>query len=136
MAAGQAHPRQTLGLILVEDARALAEDGQGRRWIGTNQGLVLLEPRRAPRWFTVASGHLNDDWVTALHTQGDRVWVGTYARLVFGMRDHPWKWLTKTYVSFGTTREYVRMIEEVGFVDVRAKVVFPGMATIWQASSP
>ena len=65
-----------------------------------------------------------------------RVWVGTYARLVFGRRDHPWKWLTKTYVSFGTTREYVRMIEEVGFVDVRAKVVFPGMATIWQASSP
>jgi len=27
------------------------------------------------------------------------------------------------------------MLEEVGFDEVRAKVVFPGMATIWQASS-
>jgi len=28
------------------------------------------------------------------------------------------------------------MLEEVGFTDVRAKVVFPGMATIWQGTSP
>ncbi len=65
-----------------------------------------------------------------------RLWVGAYARLLFRRSDHPWKWLAKTYQSFGTTRDYVRMLEEVGFVDVRAKVVFPGMATIWQASSP
>lgn len=65
-----------------------------------------------------------------------RLWVGAYARLLFRRSDHPWKWLAKTYRSFGTTRDYVRMLEEVGFVDVRAKVVFPGMATIWQASSP
>ena len=36
----------------------------------------------------------------------------------------------------GTTEEIVAgMLEEVGFDEVRAKVVFPGMATIWQASS-
>ena len=65
-----------------------------------------------------------------------RIWVGTYARLVYSKSDHPWRWLTRTYSSFGTTRDYVRMLEEVGFTDVRAKVVFPGMATIWQGSSP
>jgi len=65
-----------------------------------------------------------------------RIWVGTYARLVYSKSDHPWRWLTRTYSSFGTTRDYVRMLEEVGFTDVRAKVVFPGMATIWQGTSP
>ena len=65
-----------------------------------------------------------------------RLWVGASARLLFRRSDHPWKWLAKTYQSFGTTRDYVRMLEEVGFVDVRAKVVFPWLATIWQASSP
>ena len=65
-----------------------------------------------------------------------RIWVGTYARLVYSKSDHPWRWLTRTYSSFGTTRDYVRMLEDVGFTDVRAKVVFPGMATIWQGTSP
>jgi len=65
-----------------------------------------------------------------------RIWVGTYARLVYSKSDHPWRWLTRTYSGFGTTRDYVRMLEEVGFTDVRAKVVFPGMATIWQGASP
>ena len=65
-----------------------------------------------------------------------RIWVGTYARLIYSKSDHPWRWLTRTYSSFGTTRDYVRMLEDVGFTDVRAKVVFPGMATIWQGTSP
>jgi len=39
-------------------------------------------------------------------------------------------------VHFGTTRDYVRMLEEVGFEDVSSKVIFPGMATIWQARAP
>lgn len=65
-----------------------------------------------------------------------RIWVGAYARLVCRRKDHPWKWLTRTYASFGTTRTYVRMLEEVGFTDVKAKVVFPGMATIWVCYAP
>ena len=28
------------------------------------------------------------------------------------------------------------MLEEVGFENSRAKVIFPGMATIWQAEKP
>ena len=46
------------------------------------------------------------------------------------------KWLTKTYASFGTTKDYVRMLEDTGFEKVSAKLIFPGMATIWQGHSP
>lgn len=61
-----------------------------------------------------------------------RTYVSLYARMLYRSETHPWKWLTKTYVSFGTTKDYVRMIREQGFSEVEAKVVFPGMATIWQ----
>ena len=44
-----------------------------------------------------------------------KLWVGTYARLVCKQNEHPWKWLTKTYVHFGTTRQYKRMMREIGF---------------------
>ena len=62
--------------------------------------------------------------------------MGSYARIVCGVRDHPWKWLTKTYEEFGNTRDYVSMLRDVGFVDVEARVIFTGMATIWSARSP
>ena len=65
-----------------------------------------------------------------------KVWVGSYARIVCGKRDHPWKWLTKTYSEFGTTREYVEMLKQAGFSDVKARLIFPGMATIWKARAP
>ncbi len=60
-----------------------------------------------------------------------KYWVGLYARLICKQKDHPWKWLTKTYMSFGTTKKYIKMLEEEGFDDVKGKVIFPGMATIW-----
>ena len=65
-----------------------------------------------------------------------RIWVGSYARFICRQKDHPWKWLTKTYVHFGTTKDYVRMLKETGFTDVQSKVVFPGMSTIWQGKKP
>ena len=61
-----------------------------------------------------------------------RTYVSLYARILYGTSGHPWKWLTKTYVSFGTTGDYVNMLEEQGFQNVRGNVVFPGMVTIWQ----
>ena len=63
-----------------------------------------------------------------------RTYVSMYARMIYRTGSHPWKWLTKTYVSFGTTRDYVEMISEEGFSNVRAKVVFPGMVTIWEGT--
>ncbi|MGY8703057.1 MAG: class I SAM-dependent methyltransferase [Candidatus Poseidoniales archaeon] len=65
-----------------------------------------------------------------------KYWVGTYARLICKQKEHPWKWLTKTYVSFGTTKKYTRMLEQEGFENVKGKVIFPGMATIWTATVP
>ncbi|HIH05786.1 MAG TPA: class I SAM-dependent methyltransferase [Candidatus Thalassarchaeaceae archaeon] len=60
-----------------------------------------------------------------------KYWVGSYARLICKQKEHPWKWLTKTYVSFGTTKKYTKMLKEEGFEDVKGKIIFPGMATIW-----
>tara|TARA_B100000902_G_scaffold152348_1_gene148899 strand:- start:658 stop:1242 length:585 start_codon:yes stop_codon:yes gene_type:complete len=61
-----------------------------------------------------------------------RIWVGSYARIICKQKEHPWKWLTKTYVHFGKTKDYVKMMEEVGFLEVKSKLIFPGMATIWE----
>ena len=86
--------------------------------------LVIVDPAKMNR----VHGWLGYMWM--------RVWVGAYARYICKMSDHPWKWLTKTYVHFGTTKDYVKMLKECGFTDVKAKVVFPGMATIWTAKKP
>jgi len=86
--------------------------------------IVIVDPAKINR----VHGWLGLIWM--------RVWVGTYARFVCGQRNHPWRWLTRTYAGFGNTKDYVRMLEEVGFVGVRAKVIFPGMATIWSARAP
>ncbi|MDP6856140.1 MAG: class I SAM-dependent methyltransferase [Candidatus Thalassarchaeaceae archaeon] len=82
--------------------------------------LVIVDPAKMNRFH---------GWLGYLYM---RIWVGSYARFVCKQRDHPWKWLTKTYVHFGTTKDYVKMMREIGFSNVQSKVVFPGMATIWQ----
>jgi demethylmenaquinone methyltransferase/2-methoxy-6-polyprenyl-1,4-benzoquinol methylase len=81
--------------------------------------LVIVDPAKMNRFH---------GWLGWLYM---RVWVGTYARIVCRQKDHPWKWLTRTYTSFGTTKTYVKMLNEMGFTEVKAKVIFPGMATIW-----
>ena len=82
--------------------------------------LVIVDPAKMNRFH---------GWLGYLYM---RIWVGSYARFVCKQRDHPWKWLTKTYVHFGPTKDYVKMMREIGFSNVQSKVVFPGMATIWQ----
>ena len=86
--------------------------------------IIIIDPAKMNR----LHGILGALWM--------KVWVGSYARIVCGVRDHPWKWLTKTYEEFGNTRDYVSMLQDVGFVDVEARVIFPGMATIWSARHP
>ncbi|HEY6175213.1 MAG TPA: hypothetical protein VIX73_12235, partial [Kofleriaceae bacterium] len=70
---------------------AIAETSAGL-WLGTTTGLYRGpatpwtskagsdDAAVADRWqrLSVASGHLRDDWVTALVTRGDVVWAGTY----------------------------------------------------------
>ena len=65
-----------------------------------------------------------------------KLWVGSYARLICKQSDHPWKWLTKTYVHFGTTRKYKKMMREVGFFPVKGRLLFPGMAVRFIAFKP
>ena len=86
--------------------------------------LIIVDPAKINR----IHGLLGVLWM--------KIWVGSYARIVCGTRNHPWKWLTKTYSEFGTTREYVEMLKETGFTEVQSRLIFPGMATIWQARAP
>ena len=58
---------------------AAAEDAGGTLWLGTSKGLYRWFPgqRRYER-YSVSSGHLADDYVTALALHGGAVYVGTY----------------------------------------------------------
>jgi ligand-binding sensor domain-containing protein len=58
---------------------AVAEGRDGTLWLGSNQGLFRRSPTHHWERFSVASGHLSDDWVTALRVHQNRVWVGSYA---------------------------------------------------------
>jgi ligand-binding sensor domain-containing protein len=66
---------------------AVAVDGDGALWLGTTTGLHRGPlPRAATKdedvtgWrrFSLATGHLRDDWVMALALHGTSVWVGSY----------------------------------------------------------
>ena len=49
----------------------------GTLFLGTTGGLFVGSGRRFQR-LSVASGHLPDDWVTALASSGDAVYAGAY----------------------------------------------------------
>jgi ligand-binding sensor domain-containing protein len=58
---------------------AVAEDDRGTLWFGTTAGLFRWSGGRRPQRFAMATGHLPDDWVTAVAVQGRTLWVGTYS---------------------------------------------------------
>lgn len=61
---------------------AVAQARDGAVWLGTTTGLYRgsADAVGAEPWlrFSLATGHLEDDWVTALAVRGDRVYAGTY----------------------------------------------------------
>ena len=57
---------------------AVAQDRDGALLLGTTIGLYRAH-RGALRRFSVASGHLDDDWVTAIAVRDDALFVGTYS---------------------------------------------------------
>ena len=58
---------------------ALAEEAGGALWLGTSKGLYRWLPgQRRYRRYSVSSGHLADDYVTALAIHRGAVYAGTY----------------------------------------------------------
>lgn len=58
---------------------AVAEDADGWIWLGTTTGLFRgRADDTAWTRYSVATGHLRDDWVMALATKDRALWVGTY----------------------------------------------------------
>lgn len=65
--------------LFVSAVWALAEGEGDALWLGTSKGLYRWSSRRRRVLrFSVASGHLSDDWVTALARHGKTLYVGTY----------------------------------------------------------
>lgn len=65
--------------LFVSAVWALAEGEGDALWLGTSKGLYRWSSRRRRALrFSVASGHLSDDWVTALTRHGSAIYVGTY----------------------------------------------------------
>ncbi|MEO0324390.1 MAG: hypothetical protein AAF447_15625 [Myxococcota bacterium] len=66
----------------VMNLHAVTTDARGRVWIGSLHGLFVFDPAEGAgarfTRYTVASGDLPVDWVTALTTLGGRVVAGTY----------------------------------------------------------
>ncbi len=58
---------------------AVAQDADGWIWLGTTTGLFRGKADDTA-WtrYSVATGHLTDDWVMALAVKGNAIWVGTY----------------------------------------------------------
>lgn len=75
-----------------------------------------------------------------LHGLFGRIYMGTFvqlvARVVTKNPNHPWKWLARTYTHYGTHSYYKEMMREVGYSDVKARLLFPGMSSRFKARKP
>ena len=64
-----------------------------------------------------------------LHGLFGRFWMATYvqlvARIVTKQKEHPWRWLAKTYTNYGTNGYYRKMLKDVGFAAVSGRLLFP-----------
>lgn len=58
---------------------AVAQTADGALWLGTTTGVYRgFEDDRPWQRFSLATGHLSDDWVMALAARGDALYAGTY----------------------------------------------------------
>ncbi|MEO7096289.1 MAG: two-component regulator propeller domain-containing protein [Polyangiales bacterium] len=66
--------------LVIDTAWAVAEGPKGMLLVGASTGLYVRATKDA-KWkrLSVMSGHLPDDWVTALAVRGTDVFVGTYS---------------------------------------------------------
>ena len=82
------------GAVVVRDGRArslakehglppgavwsVAEGPGGMLLLGTSRGLLCGAPGGEWQRVSMSTGHLRDDWITALQVRGSTVWAGTY----------------------------------------------------------
>jgi demethylmenaquinone methyltransferase/2-methoxy-6-polyprenyl-1,4-benzoquinol methylase len=75
-----------------------------------------------------------------IHGIFGRIYMATFVQLVarWVTKDpnHPWKWLARTYTHYGTHRYYKQMLREVGYDNVKARLLFPGMSSRFKANKP
>lgn len=57
---------------------AVAEARDGWLWLGTTKGLYRVGPKNQRERLSVATGHLQDDWVMAIVERNGAMWIGTY----------------------------------------------------------
>jgi len=75
-----------------------------------------------------------------LHGLFGRLYMATFvqivARIVTKDPQHPWKWLARTYTHYGTHGYYKQMMREIGYTNVKARLLFPGMSSRFKANKP
>ena len=76
-----------------------------------------------------------------IHGLFGRIWMATFvqiaARIITKDPNHPWKWLAKTYTHYGTHGYYKTMMKDLGYKNVRARLLLPfGMASRFIAFKP
>ena len=64
--------------IYISNVWSVHEEDDGTLLLGTTKGLYRVRANNTWERFSVASGHLRDDWVMAIERDGDTWWVGTY----------------------------------------------------------
>ncbi len=57
---------------------SVATTDDGAVWAGTARGALRIGPDGARRLYSLAGGELAHDWVTAIASAGDTVYIGTY----------------------------------------------------------
>lgn len=64
--------------LYISNVWAVAEDSAGWLWLGTTKGLYRGRAGQSWERYSVATGHLRDDWVMAITVRGNALFIGTY----------------------------------------------------------
>lgn len=80
LATGRWTSWRTVGRYELEKLHAVTTDAQGRVWLGALHGLYVLDPRTGSLGrYSVSTGALPMDWVTAVAATPDGVVAGTFS---------------------------------------------------------